>query len=437
MADASHGTPSPIGRRAFVRGSLLAGSGLLAGARSWADETAAVAAIRRVVVGVMGMSRGKGLAEQFARFPGVEVRYVCDVDAKRVADGARAVVAAGAAEPKATGDWRRILDDPEVDALVCAAPNHWHATATVRACEAGKHVYVEKPCCQTPAEGEVMVAAARKHGRAVQVGTQRRSSAGIAEAVKFLRGGGIGRVWEARAFYGAGRGSIGRGKPAPVPDHIDWNLWQGPAPRREWIDNRVHYNWHWFWHWGNGELGNNGVHTIDLCRWGLGVDFPERVGSAGGRYAFEDDQETPDTQVATFEFPGRKLITWEGHSCNRLGEEDFITFYGDSGSLRLADGGAFKVYDAAGKQVREQPGTRGDSEHIANFLEAVRSGRGDALAAGIDDAWKSTLLCLLGNIASRTRRSLRCDPATGHVLDDAEAQALWSRDYEPGWELRV
>ena len=311
---------------------------------------------RRVVVGVMGLSRGRGLATQFASRPGVDVRWICDVDSGRVAECAKALLADGRPEPRTTGDWRRILDDPEVDALVCAAPNHWHATATVRGCEAGKHVYVEKPCCQTPAEGEAMVAAARKHGRAVQVGTQRRSSAAIAEAMRFLRSGGIGRAYAARAFYGAGRGSIGRGKPAPVPPHLDWDLWQGPAPRREWIDNRVHYNWHWFWHWGNGELGNNGVHTVDLCRWGLGVDFPERVTSSGGRFAFDDDQETPDTHVATFQFPDRKLITWEGHSCNRLGEEDFITFYGDSGSLRLADGAP--NFERAIVELLNDPGER-------------------------------------------------------------------------------
>ena len=280
-----------------------------------------------------------------------------------------------------------------------------------------------------------MIDAARRHGRAVQVGTQRRSSAAIREAMRLLHDGEIGRVYAARAFYAAGRPSIGVGKPAPVPAEIDWGLWQGPAPRRDWIDNRVHYNWHWFWHWGNGELGNNGVHTIDLCRWGLGVDFPEAVTSAGGRYAFRDDQETPDTHVVNFQFPDRRLITWEGHSCNRLGEEDFISFYGEKGGLRLGDGGAFTIFDAAGKAVREAPGTRGDREHLLDFLAAIRSGRRDGLAAGIEVAWPSTLLCHLGNIAHRTGRALVCDPADGHPLGDTEAMALWSRDYEPGWQL--
>lgn len=425
-------------RRAFLARALATPLVGLAARSTRADGdvvAAAEARPRRVVVGVMGLSRGKALAAQFAARPEVLVRWICDVDSTRIADCGRALEADGRTAPRTTGDWRRILDDPEVDALVCAAPNHWHATATLRACEAGKHVYVEKPCCQTPAEGEAMVAAARRHARAVQVGTQRRSSAATAEAMRFLHGGGIGRVYAARAFYGAGRGSIGRGKPAPVPAHIDWDLWQGPAPRREWIDNRVHYNWHWFWHWGNGELGNNGVHTLDLCRWGLEVDFPERVTSAGGRFAFDDDQETPDTQVATFEFPGRKLITWEGHSCNRLGEEDFIAFYGETGSLRLGDGGSFRVYDAAGKQIREQPGSRGDTEHVDDFLAAVRADRTEGLAAGIVDAYPSTLLCLLGNIAERTGRALACDPATGRIRDDAEAAAFWSREYERGWEL--
>ncbi|MFM7076207.1 MAG: Gfo/Idh/MocA family protein [Planctomycetaceae bacterium] len=426
-----HPTAAVPSRRRFLA-HAAAGVGVVAGAAVRGEEPGPA---EQVVVGVMGLSRGKGLALEFAALPGVRVKWVCDVEARRVAQTAKELTAAGAAEPQTTGDWRRILDDPDVDALICAAPNHWHATATVRGCEAGKHVYVEKPCCQVPSEGAAMLSAARRHGRAVQVGTQRRSSAAIREAMRLLHDGEIGRVYAARAFYAAGRPSIGVGKPAPVPAEIDWGLWQGPAPRRDWIDNRVHYNWHWFWHWGNGELGNNGVHTIDLCRWGLGVDFPEAVTSAGGRYAFQDDQETPDTHVVSFQFPDRRLITWEGHSCNRLGEQDFISFYGEKGGLRLGDGGAFTLFDAAGKPLREAPGTRGDREHLLDFLAAIRSGRHEGLAAGIDTAWPSTLLCHLGNIAHRTGRALRCDPADGRPLGDAEAVALWSRDYEPGWEL--
>ena len=231
------------------------------------------AAPERVVVGVMGLSRGRALACQFAQQAGVEVRYVCDVDATRAEKGAQEVEQAGTVAPIPIRDFRKILDDPEVDALVCATPNHWHAPATILACSAGKHVYVEKPCCHNPREGELMIEAARKYGRAVQVGTQRRSSETTREAIALLRAGELGRVYSSRGTYTSLRGSIGIGKPADVPEYLDYDLWQGPAPRRPYIDNRIPYNWHWFWHWGNGELGNNGVHALDICRWGLEVDL--------------------------------------------------------------------------------------------------------------------------------------------------------------------
>jgi predicted dehydrogenase len=331
-----------------------------------------------------------------------------------------------------------MLEDPELDVLICAAPNFWHATATIHGLQAGKHVYVEKPCCHTPREGELMIEAARKYGKVVQVGTQRRSSPGIIEAMRLLHEGAIGRVYSARAFYASARKSIGIGKPAEAPARLNYDLWQGPAPRKPYLDNRVPYNWHWFWHWGNGELGNNGVHTIDLCRWGLQVDFPIRVTSSGGRYHFQDDQETPDTQAVSFEFADRKLITWVGHSCNRHDDDDFITFYGDNGSLRLSDQGGYVLFDEADKEVKKSSdASRGDIEHIDNFLAAVRDNKPENLNCEIAVAFPSTLLPLLGNIAHRTGRALKCDPANGHILNDEEAAALWYREYEPGWELKV
>ena len=417
-------------RRGFLGTAALG----LAAASLPRTSRAEEADTRRIVVAVMGLSRGRGLATQFAAEPGVVVKAVCDVDRDRLAACGQELVAAGRPEPLLVADCRRLLEDPEIDALVCAAPNHWHATATLQALAAGKHVYVEKPCCQVPREGERMVAAAAASGLCVQVGTQRRSSPSIIEAMRLLHAGEIGRVYAARAFYASARPSIGVGKPASVPERLDWELWQGPAPRRPYLDNRVHYNWHWFWHWGNGELGNNGVHTLDLCRWGLGVDFPVRVTSAGGRYRFADDQETPDTHEVAYEFADGKLITWTGHSCNRHDADDFITFYGEAGALRLGDEGAFTLFDAAGKERLTRPGNRGDVEHIANFLAAVRANSPATLQAGIADAYASTHLSLVGNIAHRTRRALVCDPHTGRIVGDDEAATLWDREYEPGWE---
>ena len=218
-----------------------------------------------------------------------------------------------------------------------------------------------------------------------------------------------------------------------MPPYLDYELWQGPAPRTPLLDNRVHYNWHWFWHWGNGELGNNGVHFLDICRWGLGVDFPTQVTSLGGRYAFQDDQETPDTHSVAYEFGGEKLITWQGQSCNPHGS-DFVNFYGDKGTMLIADGGGYQLLDMDNQVVRSEEGNRGDMEHIEDFIAAIREDRSTGLNCGIDDAYKSTLLCHLGNIAQRAGRSLRCDGSNGHIQNDVEAMKLWSRDYEAGWE---
>jgi predicted dehydrogenase len=418
-----------IDRRGFLGRSALGAAALATAVGARGQE----APSQRVVVGVMGLGRGLSLAEQFATQPGVEVRYCCDVDSKRAAEGAAAVEKSGAPRPQEIGDFRRILDDSEVDALICAAPNHWHAPATILACAAGKHVYVEKPCSHNPREGELMAEAARKYQRAVQVGTQRRSSATIRRAMERLHGGAIGKVYASRATFASNRGSIGTGQPAEAPPYLDYEHWQGPAPRRPFLNNRIHYNWHWFWHWGNGELGNNGVHFLDVCRWGLQVDFPERVTSLGGRYAFQDDQETPDTQSVALAFAGDKLITWQCNSCNPYGSE-FVNFYGDQGTMLIADGGDYTLLGPDNTVVETEKGTRGDIEHIVDFLAAVREGRTSGLNSGIEDAFKSTTLCHLGNIAQRVGRSLRCNAADGHILDDAEASALWAREYEPGWE---
>jgi predicted dehydrogenase len=389
-----------------------------------------------VVVGVMGTGgRGTQLAKGFESLEGVEVATVCDVDRRR-AEAAAGVV--GKVHDRKVGvvtDFRRILDNKSVDVLVIGAGNHWHAPAAILACAAGKHVYVEKPCSHNPWEGETMVAAARRHKRHVQMGNQRRSAPKIVEAMEELRKGAVGKVYFSRSVYANVRPSIGRGKPAPVPEGLDFELWQGPAPRRPFKDNILHYNWHWFWHWGNGELGNNGVHSIDLSRWGLGVDYPVRAVSSGGRYAFDDDQETPDTHVVSYEFEGGRRITWEGLSCNRgLGLGPYVSFHGTEGTLTIEKNG-YVVYDKNNKEVKKVDGPGSDDLHFANFLDAVRNNA--KLNSEIEEGHKSTLLCHLGNIAHRTGRALRCDPKDGKILDDADAMKLWKREYEPGWEPRL
>lgn len=419
----------PMNRRYFL--GATAGTGLALSSTAAADS-----APDKVVLGIMGTGgRGQQLISSFGQQPGVEIAYVCDPDQGRAERAAGLVQKASNRTPKIVSDVRKMLDDNGVNAIVVATCNHWHAPGALLAMSAGKHVYVEKPCSYTPREGEMLVEAARKHKKMVQMGNQRRSYPNTIEAIEQVRKGAIGRAYYAVSWYDSFRPSIGRGKPADPPKGLDYDLWQGPAPRKPFHTNYLHYNWHWFWHWGNGELGNNGIHTLDLCRWGLGVDYPVRVASSGGRYHFEDDQETPDTHVVSYEFDGRKQIAWEGLSCTRQPSRAFHTmFHGDQGSLALGDNG-YTIYDRAGKPKPAEKAVRSDATHLSNFLNAIRNGT--RLNSEIEDGHKSTLLCHLGNIAHRTGRSLRCDPKNGHILNDKEAMALWTREYDKNWEPRV
>ncbi len=380
----------------------------------------------------MGLGRGMAHVAVIQKSLQVELVHICDVDSQRLETCLKEVKKTPENSTAGTQDFRRILDDKSIDALFIATCNHWHAPATILACKAGKHVYVEKPGSHNAAEGEAMVKAARQHTRVVQMGNQRRTWPSIREAIEKVRAGAIGRVTYARAWYTSLRPSIGRGTVTPPPAHLDYSLWQGPAPERPYKTNVIHYNWHWHWHWGGGELANNGVHALDVVRWGLGVDYPTQVSYVGGRYAFQDDQETPDTGVATFQF-GDRGASWEGSSCHaRKGEDPpFVAFYGDGGILAITDPG-YKIFDAAGKVVAEKSGDAGDLSHIANFLGAVRGT--EKLNSEIEEAQKSTLLCHLGNISFRTGKAIRFDPATRKIVGDSDAERLWSRDYRTGWE---
>jgi predicted dehydrogenase len=425
---------SNMGRREFLAATAATGAALhLTGSAAAAP---AQGGTDRLVIGVIGTGgRGTGLAGAFQRQPNVTVAYTCDVDQGRAEAASGAVGKISGQAPKVVTDFRRMLDDKAVHAVVIATCNHWHAPAAILACAAGKHVYVEKPCSHNPREGELMVQAARKHKKLIQMGNQRRSYAGVIQAMEELRKDVIGRVYLAQSWYQSNRGTIGRGKEAPPPKGLDYELWQGPAPRRPFRSNYLHYNWHWFWNWGNGELGNNGIHIIDLCRWALGVNYPVRVTSSGGRYRFEDDQETPDSHVVSFEFEGRKQITWEGLSCSRQVSRPYhALFHGTNGTMTLSDT-AYAIYDPAGKEVRREKVQGGDSPHFANFLSAIRTG--GRLNSEIEEGHKSTLLCHLGNIAHRTGRALQCSARDGTILNDKAAQAMWTREYHKGFEPQV
>ncbi len=427
-------------RRNFMLASAAVAAASSTHSNSNARAEEAQVAERVIRVGVMGLSRGQGLAVGFAALPGVEVSMVCDVDQRRMSNSVKQLQERGAGPaPRTTTDFREMLADPEIDALVCAAPNHWHAPATIMACKAGKHVYVEKPCSHNPREGEWMVAAADKFKRCVQMGTQRRSAAGTQTAMSKLHAGVIGKLHAARCYYTGLRGPIGKGAQATPPPEIDYALWQGPAPHVPYRDNILPYNWHWLWHWGGGELANNGVHGLDLCRWGLGVDYPQRTVSSGGRYWFDDDQETPDVQSACFEFGDEKQIVWSAMSCNKHGPGYFCAFYGDEGALELDSEGTFRIFDRNDKLLEKgEQASVGDEEHLQNFIDCIRADTPAALNQPILEGHKSTLLCHLGNIAYRTGQTVRTDPANGHLLEPSPAQsALWGRSYEPSWEEAV
>ena len=424
-----------LNRRDFINTTVVSGAALGA----MAQTRSVLGANEKLVVAVMGTNgRGVALARNFAKNEGAEIGYVCDVDENAVRKGLKSVSDAGQqAVPKVIKDFRKALDDKDVDILVCAAPNHWHGPATILGCSAGKHVYVEKPCCHNPREGEMMIEVARKNKCVVQMGNQRRSGAEIIEGIKMIHEGVIGRVYYSRSWYANTRGSIGRGKKMDPPKNLDFDLWQGPAPRQPFVSNLVHYSWHWRWHWGNGELGNNGIHSIDLSRWGLQVDYPIRVTSAGGRYHWNDDQQTPDTHAVTFDFQEGKTITWEGLSCNRRGPDGTgfgASFHGEKGTI-VIDGAGYTHYSATNREQKKVAGKISDAGHVANFLDCIRTGKQSN--SDIDGAHKSTLLCHLGNISHRVKRTLNCDAKNGHIVGDDDAMGFWARDYEPGWEPKV
>ena len=435
-------------RREFIKNTSMAAAGLTIINSPIFGKNAPS---NKVTVAVMGVnSRGAYLAKCYSQLPNVEVAYICDVEEKAIQNGLNALKDASK-KPTVIKDIRKLLEQKDFDALIIAAPDHWHTPAAILGVQHNKHVYVEKPCGQNPYEGELLVQALQKYGKHIQMGNQRRSMPTIIDAVKQVREGIIGNPYYARAWYTNDRKSIGYGKKIAPPPTLDFELWQGPAPRKDYQDNLVHYNWHWFWHWGTGEACNNGTHEIDSCRWFLGVDFPSKVTSSGGRFAFKDDWQTPDTQVASFEFAEGKAISWEGRSCNNFPSEGagrgFI-IYGDKGTLVNLGGADYKIVDEKNKVIKEvksevtadptNPVSANgnlDFYHFQNFVSTIR---GEAsLTSPVSEGHKSVLLCHLANIAQRTGNTLHCDPSNGHVLNDNVAMQFWKREYEKGWEPRL
>ena len=411
-----------------------------------------VGANEKIRVACMGVnSRGLAVGKNFAHQKNCEVLHVCDVDSRAADICIEAIGKIQSNKPQATPDFRNALEDKNLDALIVTAPDHWHAPAALLACSAGKHVYLEKPCSHNPNEGEMLVKSAEKHKRVLQMGNQRRSWPNVAGAIAELHAGVIGRPYFAKTWYTNNRASIGIGKETAVPAWLNYDLWQGPAPRKAYKDNLIHYNWHWFWHWGTGEALNNGTHMIDLARWGLNVEYPTKVNSTGGRYMYQDDWQTPDTQVINLEFENKSMISWEGRSCNGKSIEANsvgIIFYAEQGSMVIESGNSYKIYDLKNNLVKEvknnftvdarnlsDPSQNLDALHILNFFDGIRLGT--KLNSDIVSGHQSTLLVQLGNISQRVGRSLAINPTNGHILNDKAAMKFWSREYEKGWEPKI
>jgi predicted dehydrogenase len=433
------------GLAAFTVGGVLPGFS----ATSYSRIVGANDRINVMMVGVN--SRGDALAQNFARQTACEVATVCDVDKRAIEKCIKNLKNVQTRIPKGEKDFRKALENKDIDAAVIATPDHWHTPAALLALQAGKHVYLEKPVSYCPREGEMLVEAAAKYGKVVQIGTQRRSWPKVIEAIQQIQNGVIGKVHFGKGWYINDRPSIGVGKVAAVPDWLDWNLWQGPAPHTIYKDNIVHYNWHWFWNWGTAETLNNGTHMIDLLLWGMNLKYPTKVSSLGGRYYYKDDWETPDTQTVNFEFGNEASLLWEGQSCNGKlldGSSVGVIFYGDGGSLYISGGNDYKIFDKKNKIIKDvqsdividaqntvSPAQHLDAIHILNFFDGIQ--KGTPLNMTVEAGHKCTLLMQLSNISLRTGRMLNINPSNGHIVNDDEAQRFWSRSYEPGWEPGV
>jgi predicted dehydrogenase len=416
-----------------------------------AAVTMARGANSRVRVAIVGLrGRGRDHIMEFAKVPGVEIAALCDIDESVMAARLKDAQATGA-KPRIYMDFRKLLEDKTIDAVSIATPDHHHTLQTVWACEAGKDVYVEKPVAYDIFECRQVVAAARRHKRVVQAGTQGRSSEAVQEAMSRLRTGLIGEAYMARALCFKWRESIGRTRPEPVPQGVNYDMWIGPAPAKPFTRNRFHYNWHWLWDYGSGDIGNQAPHQLDIGRWGLGVTYPTRVSSMGGHFLFDDDQETPNTMVANFEFEKdgkKKLLVAEvrhwlsNHEAGIGGEAPGNTignvFYGSNGLLTLdgatwAEAGeSYKSY--LGRELKEGPSRTHPSRHFHNFIDAVRSQKPAMLTAPIEEGAITATLVHLANISYRLGRSLRFDAATFTCPDDPEAAAMFGpRPYRAGY----
>jgi predicted dehydrogenase len=439
-----------MNRRRFLQSSALALSTV-----ALAQNEPKAAPSERLRVGCIGIAgRGGGLLNGFASLKEVDVAHLCDIDPRRLATGAAALEKRTGKPAKTTTDFRKLIDDKDLDAIVVGTPDHWHAIPTILACLAGKDVYVEKPDGHNIVEGQRMIAAARRHNRIVQLGTQSRSAPHMLSAMEFIRSGKLGRCLVAKAWESDKQGSIGKPKDGEPPEGIDYDMWLGPAPKRPFNPVRFHGNWRWFFDYGTGDLGNDGVHRVDVARWALATaveasgegpmpPFPATVSAAGGKWYFDDLQEWPDHLQADYEFTlpngtGR-ILTYEMRLSNPYpyhGAAEGAAVFGDQAYIVIANGG-WTAFGPKGVKIAEQQGSIQDVPHIQNFVDCVKSRKkpnADLETIG----HPSSVLCHAGNVAWRTGRKLKLDAATETFTGDgaAEANALRTRpEYRKPWIL--
>jgi len=432
-------------RREFLNTVAVGAAGLAIGstAKSYAQILGSNSRLNFAVIGLNGRAYAH-LSSLKANKRNARIAYVCDVDSHILAKFAAATEKEMGEAPATERDFRHILAKKDVDAITIATPDHWHTPMAILGLQAGKNVYVEKPCSHNPAEGALLVEAQKKYGKPVQMGTQQRSSPHTIAIVDKIHNGLIGRAYFAKAWYSNTRKSIGVGKQAPVPPQLDWELWQGPAPHVPYRDNVQPYNWHWFRTWGTGETLNNGTHEIDVCRWALGVDFPSQITASGGRYAFKDDWQFYDTLVTSFTYPDKE-ISWECKSCNGskvFNRDRGSVIVGETGSV-MVDRDGYEIYDLKGNKTSEfkTGGATSSSDltgrdsmtdlHFANFIAGVQ--KGTKLNAPVSIGNVAVTMLQLSNVAWETKRALNLDPTDGKVQNDAAAMKMWGREYEKGW----
>jgi len=437
-----------ISRRSFMKRSMGATLSAATGLSLWGNSSSWAGANDRVRVAVVGI-RGHGFGSHIRSYPllqNVEVAAICDVDENLFGERLKWFERNGRPVPKTYVDIRKLLEDKSIDAISVATPNHWHALAGVWACQAGKHAHIEKPFTHNVFEGQKLIEAARRYKCIIHHGTESRSSEAYQRAVEFMRKGGLGEVYVAKGMCYKWRNTIKHTPEEPVPPGVHYDLWLGPAPKRPFSRNRFHYNWHWHWDYGNGDIGNQGIHEMDKARWGLGVTLPTKVMSIGGHFMFDDDQETPNAQIAVFEFPNPKgrgdkkkilqfevrhwITNYEGSFAGPPGNNIGNIFYGSEGYMVMY-GEQWKTY--MGK--KREPGPSGketkntDLLHYQNFIDAIRANDPSILNGNVEEGHFSCALVHLANTSYRLGRSLNFDPKKQRYIADAEANEMLTRDY--------